>query len=130
VVKADEHLVRLDARHPAAGVERDLSHQAAFPEVYKGSLWLLVYPREPQIWRLDPGTLTPSDTVTLPKGFPFGLSAGDGALWAADHDHGVVWRVDPATGEAKRLARIAHHPIAIAEGEGAVWVGVQAAPLR
>ncbi len=127
--RLDEHVLRFDARIATVTAARDLSVAANFPRVYAGSLWLVVYVDPPQIWRLNPSTLTLAAPTSLPKGFPFGLASGDGALWTADHDHGTVWRIDAGTGQATMLARIGQHPVAIAEGAGAVWVGVQAQPL-
>ena len=48
------------------------------------------------------------------------------SLWTIDHDHGTVLRIDPQAGRATMLVKVGHHPIALASGEGALWVGVQA----
>ena len=133
VTKVDEHLLRVDASSATPTEDLDLSHGVAFPVVFSGSLWLDVYPQRraqpAQVWRLNPSTLEQTELISVPAGFLFGLAAGDGALWAADHDRGVVWRIDPTTHHASRLARVGHHPIAIAQGESAIWVGVQARPF-
>ena len=127
--RLDERVQRLDAGSVAVTASRDLSVESGFPVVYEGSLWLVVYGDLPQILRLDPKTLTQEASTPLPRGFPFGLVSGDGALWTADHDHGTVWRVDPRTGRATLLAQVGQHPVAVAEGAGAVWIGVQAQPF-
>ena len=69
--------------------------------------------------------------MSVPADFPFGLAAGDGGvLWTADHVSGAVWRIDPAGSQAVRVAEVEHHPIAIAAGDGSVWVGVQLSEFK
>jgi streptogramin lyase len=103
-----------------------LPSPAAFPVVAHGSLWLVVYTQKSQIWRLDPLTLEQTDSVSLAAPFPFGLAAGDGGvLWTADHASGGVWRIDSTGSRAVQVVKVEHHPIAIAAGEGSVWIGVQ-----
>jgi hypothetical protein len=85
--------------------------------------------RRPAVWRLDPGTLDQKASVHFDKGSPYGLAAGSGAIWTLDPDKGFVWRIDPHTHHATRLATIPHHPVAVAAGDGIVWVGVQPEPL-
>ncbi|PWU23000.1 MAG: hypothetical protein C5B48_09390 [Candidatus Rokuibacteriota bacterium] len=127
-------LIRLDAETGQKTGGSASADTGRFPTVYRGSLWLIVFPGQGgplvkgQVWRLDPATLETLDTKTVPSGYPLSLAAGEGALWTADKFTGTVWRVDPGTGTTvtlARIARIAHEPISIAAGYGAVWVGVQ-----
>ena len=83
----------------------------------------------PEVWRLDPGTLSQQAQLALPRRFPYQLTAGNGALWTVDPSSGAVWRIDERTTSAKRLTKLRHHPVAVAASGGVVWVGVQAEPL-
>ena len=129
----DERVLRVDPRTVRLAFGHDVSRETFFPLVDHGSLWVIAAAPDPsgvpQVWRLDPETLDQSASIPFSKSFPYGLSAGDGALWLVDPDHEAVWRIDPQTNSAKRLARVAHHPVSVAAGYGIVWVGVQAEPL-
>ena len=128
----DERLFRIDARTARPTYSKDLSTQAYFPLVDHGSLWFVsvdLSNDEAQVWRLNPGTLTQEAAFPFPRGLPYGLTAGEGAVWTLDADKGNVWRIDPRTNEATRLARVPHHPVAVAVDDGIVWVGVQAEPI-
>jgi DNA-binding SARP family transcriptional activator/streptogramin lyase len=130
-VAGNEHVLRLDATSGRITADSPLPSDAAFPVVAHGSLWLVVYTVKSQVWRLDPLTLQQTDSVSLPISFPFGLAAGDGGvLWTADHVSGRVWRIDSAESRAVRVAKVEHHPIAIAAGEGSVWIGVQLSEFK
>jgi DNA-binding SARP family transcriptional activator/streptogramin lyase len=132
VTTEDERVLRIDARRAKPTYSQDLSRQMFFPLVDHGSLWLIVTDLvryKPQIWRLDPGTLSQEAAITFPNAFPYGLAAGSGAVWAVDPERGSIWRIDPRTNRAKLLAKVPHHPVAVAVGDGIVWVGVQAEPL-
>jgi streptogramin lyase len=126
VVAGNEHVLRLDAASGRITADSPLPSPAAFPVVAHGSLWLVVYTQKSQIWRLNPLTLEQTASVSVPADFLFGLAAGDGGvLWTADHASGDVWRIDSAGSRAVRVVEVEHHPIAIAAGEGSVWIGVQ-----
>jgi YVTN family beta-propeller protein len=128
----DERVHRIDARSAKPTYAEDLSREAYFPLVDHGSLWVIAWDpasNVPQILRLDPGTLTQEASIPFPKASPYGLAAGNGAVWALDPEQGSIWRIDPRTNRATRLARVPHHPVAVAAGNGVVWVGVQAEPL-
>ncbi len=131
VVAGNEHVLRLDATSGRITADSPLPSPAAFPVVAHGSLWLVVYTVKSQIWRLNPLTLEQTDSVSVPAAFPFGLAAGDGGvLWTADHDSGGVWRIDSSESRAVRVVKVEHHPIAIAAGEGSVWIGVQLSEFK
>ena len=125
----NEHLLRIDPRRGEKIVDQDLSLSTYFPLLYGRSLWLIAAETPPLVVRLEPGTLAQQGVIQFPKQFPFDLAGGEGAVWTADHDGGLVWRIDPATTRATRLADIGLHPVSIAAGAGAVWVGVQAKPF-
>jgi DNA-binding SARP family transcriptional activator/streptogramin lyase len=125
----DEHVQRIDPRRGDKIVDQDLSLSTYFPLLYGGSLWLIAAETPPLVLRLEPGTLAQQGVIQFPKQFPFDLAGGEGAVWTVDHDGGLVWRIDPATTRATRLADIGLHPVSIAAGAGAVWVGVQAKPF-
>jgi DNA-binding SARP family transcriptional activator/streptogramin lyase len=133
VTTGDERIVRIDARTLETVYARDMSRLAYFPVVNSGSLWvvavLLVSGNVPEIWRLDPGTLTTKAQIGFPKRFPYQLVAGSGALWTVEPDAGFVWRIDPRGTTAKRVAKLPYHPVAVAADQGVVWVGVQRAGL-
>ena len=133
VTTEDERIVRIDSRTAETVYARDVSHLTYFPVVAHGSLWVIAAPtlssNVPEVWRLDPGTLSQQAQLALPRRFPYQLTAGNGALWTVDPSSGAVWRIDERTTSAKRLTKLRHHPVAVAASGGVVWVGVQAEPL-
>jgi streptogramin lyase len=132
VTQLNEHLLRVDARSGKLTADRDLSSQLFFPLVQDGSVWLVVYANKTtQVLRLDPSTLVQQGTAipfTVER-FPFDLASGAGALWTVTPADGAVWRIDPKTDRAEEVVVLGHHPIALAAGDGAVWVAVQEEPL-
>jgi DNA-binding SARP family transcriptional activator/streptogramin lyase len=124
-----EHLLRIEPLRGEVIVNKDLSQPTFFPLVYHRSLWVIAGDSPPLVLRLDPGTLAQEGVIQFPKQFPIELTSGEGAVWTVDHDGARVWRIDPATTRATRLADVGLHPIAITAGAGAVWVGVQAEPF-
>jgi streptogramin lyase len=133
VTQLNEHVLRIEATSGRRTADEDLSQQLLFPLVYAGSLWLFAFSNDtPQIVRLSLSTVkqvgTPIPFTTAE--FPFGLAGGAGAVWTATHDEGALWRIDPTTERATRVVHLGHHPVAVAVGEGAVWVGVQREPFN
>ena len=122
-------MLRIEPHRGEVVVHKDLSQPTYFPLVYRGSLWVIAGANPPLVLRLEPGPLAQAGVIQFPKQFPFELTSGEGAVWTADHDGGQVWKIDPATTRATRLANVGLHPVAIAAGAGAVWVGVQAEPF-
>ncbi len=129
----DERVLRVDPGTVRPTFGHDVSRETFFPLVDRDSLWVIAAPGPaddvPHLWRLDPETLDQKASIDFAKRFPYGLAAGDGALWTVDPFSGVVSRIDPQAKVARRLAKIAHHPVAVAVDDGVVWVGVQAEPL-
>jgi DNA-binding SARP family transcriptional activator/streptogramin lyase len=133
VTQLNEHVLRIEATSGRRTADEDLSQQLLFPLVYAGSLWLYAFSNDtPQIVRLNLSTVkqegTPIPFTTAE--FPFGLAGGAGAVWTATHDEGALWRIDPTTERATRVVHLGHHPVTVAVGEGAVWVGVQREPFN
>jgi hypothetical protein len=114
---------------PKVTAGRDLSEQPFSPLLYGDSLWLLAYGDNEHVLRLDPSTLSPRAEISF-EGVPYALTPGSGALWSIDPYSGAVWRIDPSSNQAVKIGRVAHHPVAVAAGEGAVWVGVQQELVR
>ena len=129
----DERILRVDARAMKLVYAQDVSHISYFPVVADRSLWVVAIPNldseVPEVWRLDPGTLTQIASIPLPRRFPYQLSSGDGVLWWVDPMNGGVSRLDPRTNRATTLTKLPRHPVSIAAGGGTVWVGVQAEPF-
>jgi DNA-binding SARP family transcriptional activator len=129
----NEHLLRFDATTGKLTADEDLSSPLFFPVVYDHSLWLVAYSETtPQVLHLDTSAVTQRGAA-IPftiKRFPFGLARGAGALWTVTPSDGALWRIDPATHRATRLTEVGHHPLSVAAGKNAVWVGVQEEPFN
>jgi DNA-binding SARP family transcriptional activator len=133
VTTQDERILRVDARTLKLVYAQDIGHQAFFPVVAHRSLWAVVAPAPgsnvPEVWQLHPGTLARTSSIALPRAFPYQLTDGGGAVWWVDpYDRGV-YSLDPRATAPHRLARLPHHPVALATDGRTVWVGVQAQPL-
>jgi YVTN family beta-propeller protein len=73
--------------------------------------------------RID--TKTNAVVATIPVGHePFGIGAGDGAVWVANRTDFTVSRIDPRTNRVVATIRIGNRPQGIVAGAGAVWVSV------
>ena len=133
VTTLDERVLRIDARTMKLVYAQDVSHVCYFPLVAEGSLWVVATPslssNVPEVWRLDPGTLTQEASFPLPKRFPYQLAGGSGAVWSVDPDDGTLWRFDADTNRVLQFASLAHHPVSLTVGDGTIWVGTQAEPL-
>jgi DNA-binding SARP family transcriptional activator/streptogramin lyase len=130
VTTADEHLIRIDEGSATISATEPLPSSGVSPTVTHGALWLIVYTASPQLWSLSPSTLVQRSAVPFPPSYPFALAEGNGLLSAIEHDRGLVWNVDTTTGRLTRITRLAYHPISVAVRNRAVWVGVQARPIR
>ena len=132
VTQLNEHVLRIDTTTPKITADRDLSDLGQFPALYRDSLWLVGYgERKPHVLHLDPTTLTQQAAIPFTvAGYPAGLSAGTNALWTVGPNSGYLWRIDPSGELATRVVWVAPHPISVAVGEGAVWVGTQRERVR
>ena len=132
VTQLNEHLLRFEPSTGKPTGDQDMSSSVFSPVVHGGTLWLISYGESPQILSVNPSTLT-EDAAAIPftvDRYPFDLASGAGAVWTVSPPDGSLWRIDPTTSRATRLVEVGHHPIAVAAGEGAVWVGVQEEPLN
>jgi streptogramin lyase len=132
LTQLNEHLLRFEPTTGKPTGDQDMSSSVFSPVVHGGSLWLISYGDTAQILRVNPSTLTES-AAAIPftnDQYPFDLASGAGAVWTVSPPDGSLWRIDPTTTRATRLVDVGHHPIAVAAGDGAVWVGVQEAPLN
>ena len=128
----DEHIVRVDRRTLKQVYAQDVGDQAYFPVIARRSLWTIVASGlgdAPEVLQLDPGTLTPSSSVAMPRAFPYQLVADGAAVWWVDPDRRAVYRLALSSTRPDLVASLPHHPVAIATDGRIVWVGVQARPL-
>jgi class 3 adenylate cyclase/streptogramin lyase len=126
----DERLVRIDEGSARISATESLPSPGASPLVAAGALWLIEYTETPQVAKLDPSTVTQTASIPFRSSFLAGLAADEGVIWVVDHAGGRVSRIDPDTARAVRVVMVGHHPITVAAGRGAVWVGVQEQPFR
>ena len=86
-----------------------------------GRLWAVVE-KPAKILDLSPNTFAPlAPAIALGTGRLFGLTWGDGYVWATAGDDGDVLRIDPSTRTITR-AHVGGFPIGIALAGGSVWV--------
>jgi DNA-binding SARP family transcriptional activator/streptogramin lyase len=124
VTTEDERLVRIDEGSAAISAKESLPSQGASPVVAAGALWLIEYTETPQVGKLDPSTVTQTASIPFRSSFIAALVADGGVIWAVDHASSRLWRIDPTTERAVRVVTVGHHPIAMAAGHGAAWIGV------
>jgi DNA-binding SARP family transcriptional activator/streptogramin lyase len=127
----NEHLLRFETTTGKRTGDQDMSSSVFSPLVYGGFLWLIAYADKPKVVSVDPSTLTEAAAIpfTIDR-YPYDLASGAGAVWTVSPDDDSVWRVDPTTARATRFAEVGHHPISVAAGDGALWVGVQEEKLN
>jgi len=86
-----------------------------------GRLWAVVE-KPAKILDLNPHTFaTLAPPLALGTGRLFGLTWGDGYIWATAGDNGDVLRIDPSTRTITR-AHVGGFPIGIVLAGGSVWV--------
>ena len=86
-----------------------------------GRLWAVVE-KPAKILDLNPNTFaTLAPPLALGTGRLFGLTWGDGYVWATAGDNGDVLRIDPSTRTITH-AHVGGFPIGIALAGGSVWV--------
>ena len=100
---------------PAQGLSRpDVGGGVA---IGAGSVW--VAEGLSRIVRIDPASGRVESTVSVPNARE--VAFGDGAIWVAASDIGVLTKVDPRTGAVVATARIGPWICCIAVGDGYVW---------
>jgi ABC-type transport system substrate-binding protein/class 3 adenylate cyclase len=85
-----------------------------------GYLWVTIG-EDGGVWKVDQ-TGAPIDKIATGRG-PRSPFAGGGHLWVANADDGTVTRIDPST-NATRTYRVRHRPLAVAEVNGTLFVGL------
>jgi YVTN family beta-propeller protein len=61
--------------------------------------------------------------TSIPVGkSPSGVAVGEGSVWVASSDEGVVYRIDPVSNKVIAKIAVGKRPSAIAFGNGAIWV--------
>ena len=86
-----------------------------------GRLWAVVE-KPARILDLNPNTFaTVAPALALGTGRLFGLTWGDGYVWATAGDNGDLLRIDPSTRTISRV-HVGGFPIGIALAGGSVWV--------
>jgi hypothetical protein len=126
----DERLLRIDEGSGTISATSPLPAAGYSPVVAAAALWLIVATDTPQVSKIDPGNVTQTAATPFPAGFLTALASGEGAVWAVDHLSSQLWRIDTATAQARHVVRVGHHPISVAAGYGATWVGVQGRRFR
>jgi class 3 adenylate cyclase/DNA-binding beta-propeller fold protein YncE len=87
-----------------------------------GSVWL-ANGSSGTIYRIDPSTGRPIDTIRLGAGVTVDLLAyGEGSVWAVDRFGGTLTAINPATDRAEPPIPLQGDPTSIAVGAGSVWV--------
>jgi hypothetical protein len=87
-----------------------------------GSVWL-ANGSSGTIFRVDPSTGRPIDTIRLGAGVTIDLLAyGEGSVWAVDRFGGTLTAIDPGTDRAEPPIPLQGDPTSIAVGAGYVWV--------
>ncbi|TMM24773.1 MAG: hypothetical protein E6F95_03170 [Actinobacteria bacterium] len=87
-----------------------------------GSVWL-ANGSSGTIYRVDPSTGRPIDTIRLGAGVTIDLLAyGEGSLWVVDRFGGTLTAIDPGTDRAEPPIPLQGDPTSIAVGAGSVWV--------
>jgi DNA-binding SARP family transcriptional activator len=115
-----ERAVRLELSTGAPTVEVPIGYPVA---IASGAEAIWVSGRE-QIWRIDPGTATVTQTIRIGQRL-MGLRAAEGVVWAADNGGGTVIRIDPGTGLVAGSVPVGHAPTDLVWTEGTIWVSVQ-----
>jgi len=87
-------------------------------------VWLIVLTGRPQVLHLDPRSLTQTDALSLPNGFPVAMAATRHDLWVVDDSPGVASRIDRSTVQVTGTTPLGQHPTSMIAHAGFVWVGV------
>jgi DNA-binding SARP family transcriptional activator/streptogramin lyase len=125
----DERLTRVLEGSATIASTTPVPGLAGSPVVTAGALWMILYTDTPQVSKFDPNNVTQAASVSFPNTFLASLAGDDGMVWTMDHTTGRVWRVEGGEPTRTLVATVGHHPVSIASGDGATWVGVQGQEL-
>jgi len=128
VAAADGAITRID---PVRGVAREVARVVDPGAIATGAGAVWVTSRERgTVSRLDPRTGAPTGEPIRVGSRPGDVAVGGGSVWVANTADGTVSRVDPAARRARGRAIRAGKAqvLALAYGEGAVWVAKTDSP--
>lgn len=102
-------------------------HQKGLPKVGEGSVWL---PVAGKVLRIDPKTAKIVATIPTHGGLGSlgAIAIGAGALWVLEqsllwpNSENLLYRIDPSSNQVTKTIHIGSGAVALAVGEGAVWV--------
>ena len=115
VWRIDSRRNAVEAKIPFRAVGGSFSGEGV--EVGEGAVWVN---RKDAIVRVDPRSNT-ATTIDVRQWFG-GMAVGGGAIWVADNETGLLWRVDPGREVAVQSIKVGDAPLGVAFGAGSVWV--------
>jgi DNA-binding SARP family transcriptional activator/DNA-binding beta-propeller fold protein YncE len=129
VTTRSERLLRIDESTRSETASRQLPDGAGAQTFDANELWLIVFSQRAQVLHLDPSSLTQSGAVSISKGFVIALAVTRDEVWVADHEDGVVSRIDRKSLVVTGTTKVGWHPISMIAGDDDVWVAVQLTPF-
>lgn len=90
-----------------------------------GAVWV-ADPQAGNLWRVATGSTPAKRSIPL-DAWVAGVTFGEGAVWVTNEIADMVYRIDPRTGESRRVGG-ATAPRAVDAGEGGVWVTAASPP--
>ena len=121
VVTTAERALRIESHTNTATTEVPVGDPVA---VTAGKQAVWVSDSRGQVWRINPDTGTVTQTTPVGRGL-VGLSATDGAVFAANNADGTVVQIDPQDGRVVGRVSVGHAPTDVASVDGTVWVSIQ-----
>ena len=121
VVTTAERALRIESHTNTATTEVPVGDPVA---VTAGKQAVWVADSRGQVWRINPDTGTVTQTTPVGRGL-VGLSATDGAVFAANNADGTVVQIDPQDGQVVGRVSVGHAPTDVASVDGIVWVSIQ-----
>lgn len=119
---AGNHVIRVDARRPAAVRRAALPGEAAAVTLADRSIWVATVGQRDTVGRLDADTLETRRRLTLTMQ-PVALCAGLGSVWLASTSG--LWRIDPATVRLLPAASSVAQPVGLTATAAVVWAAGQ-----
>jgi streptogramin lyase len=87
-------------------------------------VWVLGYPNDPRLWRIDSTTGKLAATIPLPF-YPTDVAVGNGAVWVTSELGDTLARISPSTNQITAAVPAGKGASAVAVGGGSVWVADQ-----